>query len=81
MKKIGIVGGVGWRSTLDYYKEICRLSEEWNRAASLGEVAPTPEMSIESLDLKIAVSYLGNDVLEESLDSIRRVSSRGSAAP
>ncbi len=66
MKKIGIVGGVGWRSTLDYYKGICRLSEEWHGAVNAGELATTPEMSIESLDLRTAVSYLGNDIVEES---------------
>ncbi|HYL74655.1 MAG TPA: aspartate/glutamate racemase family protein [Bryobacteraceae bacterium] len=55
MKKIGIVGGVAWLSTVDYYSEICRRS------------APsTPEMSIESLDLNKAVAYLGVDGDEES---------------
>jgi aspartate/glutamate racemase len=28
MKKIGIVGGVGWRSTVDYYTQLCERSEE-----------------------------------------------------
>jgi aspartate racemase len=55
MKKMGIVGGVGWRSTVDYYTEICRRS------------APrTPEIAIESLDHNKAVSYLGMDGDEES---------------
>ena len=57
MKKIGIVGGVGWPSTVDYYSLICRRSERWHL---------TPEMSIESLDLNKAVSYLGVDGDEES---------------
>jgi len=55
VKKIGIVGGVAWRSTVDYYAEICRRSEP-----------QTPEISIESLDLNKAVSYLGVDGDEES---------------
>jgi aspartate racemase len=55
MKKIGIVGGVAWLSTVDYYSEICRRS-----------VPSTPEMSIESLDLNKVVSYLGIDGDEES---------------
>jgi aspartate racemase len=55
MKKIGIVGGVAWPSTVDYYTEICRRS------------APsTPEISIESLDLNKAVAYIGVDGDEES---------------
>jgi aspartate/glutamate racemase len=27
MKKIGIVGGTAWLSTVDYYATICELSE------------------------------------------------------
>jgi aspartate racemase len=61
MKKIGIVGGVAWRSTVDYYSEICRRSEQWYVSRNLQGVPSTPEMSIESLDLHKAVSYLGSD--------------------
>ena len=66
MKKIGIVGGVAWRSTVDYYSEICRRSEQWHLAGNLQGVASMPEMSIESLDLNKAVSYIGRDDDEES---------------
>jgi aspartate racemase len=59
MKKIGIVGGVAWASTVDYYSEICRRSEEFSPPAM-------PEISIESLDLGKAVSYIGIDGHEES---------------
>jgi aspartate racemase len=59
MKKIGIVGGIAWRSTVDYYSEICRRCEEMRPPC-------TPEISIESLDLNKAVSYLGIDGDEES---------------
>jgi aspartate racemase len=66
MKKIGIVGGVGWRSTVDYYSEICRRSEDL-RLAENDQGAPlTPEISIESLDLNRAISYLGEEDNEES---------------
>ena len=61
MKKIGIVGGVAWPSTVDYYSEICRRSERWHIARNPQGVPSTPEMSIESLDLNRAVSYLGID--------------------
>jgi aspartate racemase len=66
MKKIGIVGGVAWLSTVDYYSEICRQSERWHLAKHPQGVPSTPEMSIESLDLNKAVSYLGIDGDEES---------------
>jgi aspartate racemase len=66
MKKIGIVGGVGWPSTAHYYSEICRRSEQWHLARNPQAVPSTPEMSIESLDLNKAVSYLGVDDDEES---------------
>lgn len=59
MKKIGIVGGVAWRSTVDYYSQICRRCEEMRPPC-------TPEIGIESLDLNQAVSYLGIDGDEES---------------
>jgi aspartate racemase len=66
MKKIGIVGGVAWRSTVDYYSEICRRSQQWHRARKLRGVPSTPEISIESLDLNKAVSYLGIDGDEDT---------------
>lgn len=66
MKKIGIVGGVAWQSTVHYYSELCRLSEQWYGAKNLRGVPPMPEISIESLDLAKAVSYLGSDGDEES---------------
>jgi aspartate racemase len=66
MKKIGIVGGVAWLSTVDYYSEICRRSERWHLARNPHAVPSTPEMSIESLDLNKAVSYLGSDDDEET---------------
>jgi aspartate racemase len=61
MKKIGIVGGVSWRSTVDYYCELCRRSEERNRALNLPDAPLTPEIAIESLDHNRAVALLGHD--------------------
>ncbi|HSQ21146.1 MAG TPA: Asp/Glu racemase, partial [Blastocatellia bacterium] len=66
MKKIGIVGGVTWLSTVDYYSEICRLSERWRLAKNKESSPSTPEMSIESLDHNKAVSYLATDDDEQS---------------
>lgn len=66
VKKIGIVGGVAWPSTVDYYTEICRRSERWHLARNPHAAPSTPEMSIESLDLNKAVSYFGSDDDEET---------------
>ena len=54
-RKIGIVGGVGWRATLDYYAAIHELVEE--RAAVSGSWGRPPlEVAVESLDLGIALA-------------------------
>jgi aspartate racemase len=59
MKKIGIVGGVAWRSTVEYYAGICTRCERLHLALGRTGPAPTPELVIESLDFSTAVSYLG----------------------
>jgi aspartate racemase len=61
MKKIGIVGGMAWTSTVDYYSGICRRCEQRQWARNPGVLAQIPEIAIESLDLKTAFSYLGHD--------------------
>jgi aspartate racemase len=66
MKKIGIVGGLAWPSTVDYYSELCRRSEEWQKARNPQAAPWMPEMSIESLDVNKALSYIGNDEDVES---------------
>ncbi len=79
MKKIGIVGGVAWLSTVDYYSELCHRSEQWHMSRKLQGPPSTPEMSIESLDLNKAVSYLGTDDDEKSwvqFDDYHRVALR-----
>jgi aspartate racemase len=66
MKKIGIVGGLGWQSTVHYYSELCRRSECWHVARNLPGLPSTLDISIESLDLAKAVAWLGSDENEES---------------
>jgi aspartate/glutamate racemase len=85
MKKIGIVGGVGWRSTAEYYSEICRRSEALQLARDRESTPAIPEMSIESLDLARAIAYLGRGDNEQSWQefdeyhraSIRRLEASG----
>lgn len=49
MKKIGIVGGVAWQSTVEYYRLICEWANAHHRALGTEPPLPTPPMSIESL--------------------------------
>lgn len=48
MKKIGIVGGLDWSSTLEYYRSLCAGA---NARAGHGVPLPSPPMMIESLDM------------------------------
>ncbi len=49
MKKIGIVGGVAWPSTVEYYRLLCLWSNEHFRKLGSDLPYPTPPMTIESL--------------------------------
>lgn len=58
MKKIGILGGIGWPSTVEYYAGLCGLAESRNRVQGRAQM---PEMAIESLDLAKAEMLVGTD--------------------
>ena len=83
MKKIGIVGGVSWLSTVAYYTGICRLAEKAHFSAGLDGAPAIPEMVIESLDHRRAVAACGTDPDEGSwrefdayhADALRRLES------
>lgn len=64
MKKIGILGGIGWPSTIEYYAGLCALAE--SRYREPGRRSEMPEIAIESLDLSKAESMVGSDDDEES---------------
>ncbi len=66
MRKIGILGGVGWRASAEYYAGLCRLGEAWRSQAHEVAVSPVQEMSIESLDQAMAIACLGVDGDEAS---------------
>jgi len=66
MKKIGIVGGVSWLSTVAYYTGLCRLAEQAHHAAKLSGVPAVPEIVIESLDHRRVLSMFGKDPDENS---------------
>lgn len=49
MKKIGILGGVGWASTVDYYRAIAKGSGAFFAAQGAISPLPVPPMTIESV--------------------------------
>lgn len=49
MKKIGIVGGVAWPSTVEYYRLLCLWANEHFRKLGSDLPYPTPPIAIESL--------------------------------
>lgn len=64
MKKIGMIGGLAWPSTADYYRMICQKSNLRYQGASVP--APTPPMIIESLNINETRSARGTDGDEAS---------------
>ena len=64
MKKIGIIGGLAWPSTIDYYRLICKKSNEHYHGQ--GVPAPTLPMVIESLNINETRSARGTDGDEAS---------------
>ncbi|MBO9445421.1 aspartate/glutamate racemase family protein [Ruegeria sp. R14_0] len=49
MKKIGILGGVGWASTVDYYRAIAEGASRHFAERGHGSPLPIPPMTIESV--------------------------------
>lgn len=49
MKKIGILGGVGWASTVDYYRAICQQANSHFAARGDTSPLPVPPITIESV--------------------------------
>ncbi|BFM06355.1 aspartate/glutamate racemase family protein [Halioxenophilus aromaticivorans] len=60
MKKLGIIGGIGWPSTLDYYRVVCEASHQYHRRQGHPEPLPTPEIAIESLNMSVTVNSRGD---------------------
>ncbi|MCF6431685.1 aspartate/glutamate racemase family protein [Leisingera sp. MMG026] len=49
MKKIGILGGVGWASTVDYYRAICEGAGRFFAERGATSPLPVPPIAIESV--------------------------------
>ena len=54
MTRVGIVGGLGPESTIDYYE---RILEAWERV----DPATAPSIVIDSLDVRLALHLVATD--------------------
>lgn len=62
MKKVGIIGGTGPESTIDYYKMII------NKYQSIKKDGSYPEILIYSIDLQKAVDFINDNKLADLAD-------------
>jgi len=66
MKKIGIVGGLAWGSTADYYRLLCEKTNRHFEAEGCLPPLPTPHMLIESVNMSETRRLRGRMGDEES---------------
>ena len=66
MKKIGILGGLAWPATVEYYKAICQLSQKYHSQFDIVGPAPMPEMCIESVNINYSYNRRGEQGNEKS---------------
>jgi aspartate racemase len=66
MKKLGMVGGVAWPSTVDYYRAICCLSLAYHKGKSISGPSPVPEMTIESLNINKSFGLRGASMADDA---------------
>lgn len=59
MKKIGVLGGLAWPATVEYYKAICRLSQVYHSQFDIKGPSPMPEMCIESVNINYSYNRRG----------------------
>ena len=60
MKKIGIIGGLAWPSTADYYRLICSGANAHFRARGHPMPLPAPPITIESVNMAETRKLRGN---------------------
>jgi aspartate racemase len=73
MKRVGLVGGLGPESTIDYYR---RIVEKWHRS----DASSAPALMIDSLDVKRALRLVEDDrqaLVHYLLESVKRLASAG----
>lgn len=75
MKKIGIVGGVAWPSTIEYYRLICIGANAHFRDRGHGHPLPAPRIAIESVNMaetRALRGKPGDDVSWAGFDAVFR---------
>src|SRR6266850_529732 len=73
MKRVGLVGGLGPESTIDYYR---RILETWARH----DPSTAPAVVIDSLDVQLALRLVAGDrsaLTDYPLASLRRLAGAG----
>jgi aspartate racemase len=60
MRKIGIIGGIGWPSTIEYYRLICEASQLYHNDKKFSGPTPMPEIVIESMNMNFTVNNRGS---------------------
>ncbi|HEX7018785.1 MAG TPA: amino acid racemase [Gemmatimonadaceae bacterium] len=73
MAAVGIIGGLGPESTIDYYR---RMIEAWQR----DDPSSAPSIVIDSLDVQLGLRLVEHDrpaLVEYLLDSLRRLAGAG----
>ncbi len=61
MKKLGIIGGLAWPSTIDYYRLLCSKANQHFAQQSASPPYPTPPIVIESLNMSATRVLRGHD--------------------
>src|SRR5918996_2757022 len=69
MKTIGIIGGLGWPSTLDYYRLLCVKTANAGRDRGAAVPYPTPHLLMESLNMARMRELRGTDGDDRSWES------------
>ncbi|MDP1990469.1 MAG: amino acid racemase [Syntrophales bacterium] len=73
MKKIGMIGGLAWPSTVEYYKGLCTKTNEHYKAKGVPAPYPTPHIIIESLNINETRKLRGREGDEASWERYDRV--------
>ena len=72
MKKIGILGGLAWPATIEYYRAICKMSQKYHSQFNINGPSPVPEMCIESVNINYSYNrrgMIGDDASWSEYDS------------
>ena len=69
MKKIGIIGGLGWPSTIDYYRLLCEKTNDYFKSNGSDLPYPSPHIILESVNMSHTRSLRGRDGDEDSWES------------